>query len=61
MAFDSYPFDLTNEDSNNYNQIYDKVMKDGCEIENDNHSYSIYFIDFLKKLLEKDINKRINI
>ena len=62
LAFGSYPFDLTYEDSNNYNQIYDKVMKDGWEIKNDNkHSYSIYFIDFLKKLLEKNINERINI
>ena len=61
MAFGSYPFNLSYEDSNDYNKIYDKIMKEDWELKKENHSYSVHFIDFLKKLLERDIDKRINI
>lgn len=53
LAFDSYPF--FSEDINSFEQI------DLKELNTINKYYSLYFIDFLKKLLEKDINKRINI
>mgnify|MGYP002625391004 FL=1 len=59
LAFGSYPFGLNREDADDYYKIYSKIMKD-FEIKNDS-VYSIYFIDFLNRLLERDINKRINI
>ena len=52
LAFNSFPFDL-----NNKNKIIQKDMI----INNENKYYSSHFIDFLMQLLEKDINKRINI
>ena len=58
FAFCCYPFDLNHEDSND--TIYEKIMNNNLEI-NEDYEYSKYFVDFLKKLLEKDINKRINI
>ena len=59
LAFGKYPFELSLDDVKDYNTIYKKIMK-GIKIENSNY-YSKYFIDFLTKLLEIDINKRINI
>ena len=56
-----YPYDLKNEDSDNYDKIYNKIMNNNLEINNENNEYSQYFINFIKKLLEKDITKRINI
>lgn len=60
FAFNSYPYDLSSEDSLNYGQIYNKINKK-WEVKDDKLIYSSHFIDFLNKLLEKDINKRINI
>ena len=60
FAFGYYPFGLTYEDANDYDKIYDKIMKD-LEIKNEKNYYSGHFVDFLKKLLEKDIDKRIDI
>ena len=60
LAFGSYPFDLKQKDTKNYDKIYKKIMKD-LTIKNKYNYYSSYFIDFLKKLLEKDINKRLNL
>jgi serine/threonine protein kinase len=59
LAFGSFPFDYEYEDFDNNEKIYNKIMN--IEIKFENHSYSSHFIDFLKKLLEKDINKRIDI
>lgn len=59
LAFGSYPFGLVREDADDYDKIYIKIMND-FKIKNDS-GYSSYFIDFLNKLLERDINKRINI
>ena len=59
LAFGSYPFGLNREDSDDYSKIYSKIIND-FEIKN-NFGYSTYFIDFLNKLLKRDINKRINI
>ena len=49
LAFHKYPYD----DSNNL----DIINKN--ENDNNNNCYSRYFIDFITKLLERDINKRI--
>jgi len=59
LAFSSYPFDLNREDSNDYKGILNKIMSNEIEIKD--NSFSPQFIDFIKKLLEKDISKRINI
>ena len=58
FAYCCYPFDLNHEDSKD--TIYEKIMNNNLEI-NEDFEYSKYFVYFLKKLLEKDINKRINI
>lgn len=54
LAFDDYPYDINYEETKKY-----KIIKEG--IKNKQYHYSSYFLDFLNKLLEKDINKRINI
>ena len=59
LAFGCYPFDLNEKDAKNYKSIYKKITSD-FEIKNDK-GFSPYFIDFLSKLLEKDIDKRMNI
>ena len=51
LAFHKYPYD----DSNNL----DIINKN--ENDNNNNCYSRYFIDFITKLLERDINKRMDI
>ena len=38
-----------------------KISKNQLVIDNEDNYYSSHFIDFLKMLLEKDINKRINL
>ena len=58
LAFGTYPFDYGYEDFNE-EEIYEKIMD--TEIKFENNLYSSHLIDFLKKLLEKDINKRIDI
>ena len=60
FAFGYFPFNLKNEDIKKYDIIYDKIMKD-LIIENEDNYYSPHFIDFLTRLLEKDIKKRISI
>ena len=60
LAFGCYPFGLTHED-NNYNVIFKKIINSNLTINEENNNFSSYFVDFLKLLLEKDINKRINI
>jgi len=58
LAFGYYPYDLKHEDS--YETIIEKIKNNKLEIKNENN-LSTYFIDFLRKLLEKDIDKRISI
>ena len=60
FAFCCYPYNLKNED-NDYDKIYNKIMNNKLEIGSEDGEYSEFFINFLKKLLEKDITKRINI
>jgi len=60
LAFGSYPYGLTSDDSRDYDKIYYKIQNEKLKF-NKKLCYSSYFLDFLGKLLEKDINKRINI
>ena len=60
LAFGYYPFDLKHEDVDNDDIIYEKINSE-WKAENKGTEFSNYFIDFLNCLLEKDINKRINI
>ena len=60
LAFGFYPFELNYEDAKKYDIIYNKILKD-LKFENEDNYYSSHFIEFVSKLLEKDINKRINI
>ena len=46
---------------NKKKKIYNKIKNNKLEFDNENNCYSKYFIDFINKLLEKDINKRINL
>ena len=59
FAFCSYPYD-SNEETNDEQkpQIEEKMNN---IMEENKLQYSKYFVNFLKKLLEKDIKKRINI
>ena len=61
LAFGNYPYNLTNEDEDNYKKIYEKIYIKNLGIDFENNHFSTYFLNFLNKLLEKDINKRINI
>ena len=61
FALDLYPYNLNRDDSDSYDKIYNKIENNKLEFHNEHNSYSKYFIDFINKLLEKDINKRINI
>ena len=56
FAFCSYPYESTEE--SNDEQIEEKM---NIFVDENKLQYSKYFINFLKKLLEKDIKKRINI
>ena len=53
-----YPYDIKYEDD--YDIINEKLKKNKLEINNENH-YSQLFIDFIEKLLKKDINERISL
>ena len=60
LAFGYYPFNLQYDDVNNDDKILSKINGD-FKVENNDNEFSKYFIDFLNCLLEKNINKRINI
>ena len=63
LAFGCYPYGLSYGDEENFEVILQKIKEGKLEYNNNNNkkAYSSYFLDFLTKLLEKDINKRINI
>ena len=61
LAFCSYPYELNRHDCDEYDKISEKIQNNELNFSNEDNCYSKHFIDFLKKLLEKDINKRINI
>ena len=58
LAFGCYPFDFTKEDEDE--EIYQKINSD-WKVTDKNNNFSRHFIDLLNGLLEKDINKRVNI
>ena len=59
MAYGYYPFNFKYGDENNYKIINQKI---NCEYEiKKDKNLSSYFIDFVSKLLNKDINKRMSI
>ncbi len=60
LAFDAFPYNLIYEDQEKYEQIKEKIYFNDIGLTNDK-GYSIYFLDFLNKILDKDIYKRINI
>ena len=62
FAFSSYPYSLNyDNDYNNDEQIYNKIMNNKLEFNDPKKEYSELFKDFEKRLLEKEIDKRINI
>lgn len=60
LAFGKYPYGLTHKDENNYNDILVKIESNELDLKNE-MNFSKYFLDFLKSLLEKDIDKRIGL
>ena len=60
LAFGKYPYGLKHGDEDNYDEILRKIENGKLEMEND-MDYSKYFLDFLSKLLKKNINERMNI
>ena len=62
FAFCSYPYSLNyDNDYKNDEQIYNKIMNNKLEFNDPKKEYSELFKDFEKRLLEKEIDKRINI
>ena len=59
IAFGCYPYNLKIGDEKDIAKIKEKI-KGKLEIKNGNN-FSSYFIDFISKLLENDINKRMSI
>ena len=60
LAFGKYPYGLKNGDENNYKEILRKIENEELEMDK-KMEYSPLFLDFLNKLLKKDINERMNI
>ena len=61
LAYYSYPYDLSSEDANDYDRILKKIQNNTLSFNNEDDCFSTHFIDFLTKLLQKDIDKRIDI
>jgi serine/threonine protein kinase len=61
LAFGRYPYNLTHNDEDDYTKICQKIFINNIGFNEKQYSFSTYFLDFLNKLLEKDINKRINL
>ena len=60
LAFASYPYGLEKEDAHNYKTILEKIETNELTFPN-TEDYSPHFLDFIRKLLEKDIEKRMKI
>ena len=58
LAFGFFPYDIKYDDD--YEKIKEKIKNNKLEIKNE-YKFSKYFIDFLEKLLKKDIKERMNI
>ena len=61
LAFGCYPYNLTCDDEQKYPQIYQKIFINDIGINEEDFDFSSHFLNYLNKLLEKDIYKRINI
>lgn len=60
LAFGNYPYGLTRGDENNAYIILKKIKENEISFP-DEFDFSPHFFDFLKKLLAKNINERINL
>ena len=60
LAFNDYPYELSKVDSNDYNGIYKNIFNKNIDFPDDT-GHSLMFKNFIRKCLEKDINKRYNI
>jgi len=60
LAFKCYPYNLTIEDSSNFEKIAQKIKEEELTFPLKSN-YSPLFKDFLFKLLQKDINQRISV
>ena len=60
LAFGIYPYNLSHGDERKYETILQKIENEKLSFPN-TKDYSSHFLDFISKLLEKDIDKRINI
>ena len=58
LAFATYPYGLEKEDANSYSTILEKIEANELTFPN-TEDYSSHFLDFIRKLLEKDIEKRM--
>ena len=61
LAYAEYPFKLTLKDKKNFQEINNKINKNDLIFPSKIKNFSSYFRDFLSKLLEKNISKRISI
>lgn len=60
LGYGHYPYSFGIDDVKNYNNIIKKINS-GLNLNKERRIFSSAFIDFLLKLLESNINKRINI
>ena len=60
LAFNEYPYELAKIDSDNYPRIYQNIQEKDLVFPEDT-GHSEMFKNFVKKCLEKDIEKRYNI
>ena len=60
LAFEIFPYNLSHGDERKYETILQKIENEKLSFPN-TKDYSSHFLDFISKLLEKDIDKRINI
>ena len=62
LAFGFYPYGLVTEDIHNYYKVIYKIFNNkGLDFTNRKKPLSSGCVDFLKKLLDNNIEKRINI
>jgi len=59
LAFAKYPYGLEKEDAHDYKKILEKIETNELTFPN-TEDYSSHFLDFISKLLQKDIDKRMN-
>jgi len=58
LAFATYPYGLERKDADHYTTILEKIEANELTFPN-TEDYSSHFLDYLSKLLEKDIEKRM--